>query len=87
MVPWKDIRREILERDDFRCVFCGSGGRFSDIILEIDHITPRSAGGGNEPENLRTLCRNCHVRRHGNVPKTKGTFSDRRRRKREKGKN
>lgn len=84
MVPWKDIRREILERDDFRCVFCGSGGRFSDIILEIDHITPRSAGGGNEPENLRTLCQLCHLIRHGRKPKVLGTFTDRKRRKKKR---
>lgn len=82
---WRDIRRAILERDNFLCQICGLGGKSSDIILEIDHILPKSQGGGHEPENLRTLCRNCHIRRHGNTPRTPGTFSDRRRRKRNKG--
>jgi len=85
VVQWKEIRRAILERDKFLCQFCGRGGRASDIILEIDHITPRSAGGSDDFDNLRTLCQNCHFLRHNKVPKTKGTFSDRRRRKRDKG--
>lgn len=27
---------------------------------EADHITPRHDGGGNQLDNLRTLCRACH---------------------------
>ena len=29
----------------------------STKFLEVDHIWPRALGGGNEPENLRALCR------------------------------
>lgn len=29
----------------------------------IDHILPLSRGGTNQVENLRTLCRRCHVLR------------------------
>ncbi len=29
-------------------------------LLEVDHILPRSRGGDNSPENLQTLCANCH---------------------------
>ena len=57
----KEQRREILERDNFLCVACGLGGRESDIILEVHHKIPRSCGGSNDPSNLETLCRRCHI--------------------------
>lgn len=48
-------RYEILERDSFKCVLCGSRDQ-----LEIDHIQEIWEGGKNEPENLQTLCYLCH---------------------------
>lgn len=47
-----DARATVLERDDHKCVVCGSTER-----LEIDHKTPISRGGTGEIENLQTLCR------------------------------
>lgn len=54
---WTIIRSEVFARDEYRCVRCGKGGR-----LECDHIVPVSKGGSQfDKENLRTLCRGCHV--------------------------
>ena len=50
-------RQKVLARDRHRCRRPGcSNSRY----LEIHHIRPRSQGGGNEPENLVTLCSACH---------------------------
>lgn len=46
---------ETYTRDGFRCVYCESIER-----LTIDHIIPVTRGGGNDPENLQTLCRKCN---------------------------
>ena len=81
---WKELRRSILERDNFLCQFCGLGGKSSDIILEIDHILERSRGGTDDPSNLRVLCSTCHKLRHGKIPRVDNTFSSRRRRKKER---
>lgn len=48
-------RRMVYARDHFRCVWCGSGND-----LTLDHIVPWSAGGGDNVENLRTLCWPCN---------------------------
>jgi hypothetical protein len=51
------IRREVLARDRHRCQGPGCG---RTRFLEIHHITPRNAGGSNDPDNLTTLCAACH---------------------------
>jgi len=61
---WKQLRREILERDDFTCRFCGRGGRFSDYLLEVHHIIWRRHGGQDQPSNLMTICVECHDKLH-----------------------
>ncbi len=49
------LRREVWQRDQSRCVNCGSRH-----ALEIDHVIPVARGGNNKPENLRLLCRSCN---------------------------
>jgi predicted transcriptional regulator len=49
-------RYQILQRDGFRCILCGS-----KEFLEIDHIIPRCSGGTNDLTNLRTLCHDCNI--------------------------
>lgn len=56
---WERRRREVLKRDGYRCRKCGRPGR-----LEVDHIVPLKAGGGDELANLRALCREHHLARH-----------------------
>ena len=54
---WARIRREILERDGYRCRQCGRAGR-----LEVDHIEPMARGGSDtDSDNLQSLCRECHI--------------------------
>jgi hypothetical protein len=61
-VPEK-IRKKVLKRDSFRCVFCNFGTPTDQTILEVAHIKPRAKPGygGNEEENLISLCPNCHT--------------------------
>jgi hypothetical protein len=51
----RQLRIEVYKRDNFSCVWCGHNGR-----LELDHITPWSAGGPDTFDNLRTLCHWCN---------------------------
>lgn len=58
-------RHEILKRDGWRCRDCGaSPKRSSGVRLQIHHIIHVAAGGGNDENNLVTLCVSCHAGRH-----------------------
>ena len=51
----EDEKRQVLERDGFKCVTCGLG-REHGLELHVDHIKPRSLGGQGTVENGQTLC-------------------------------
>ena len=55
----KRLRFEVFERDKFTCQYCGK--QPPDVMLHVDHIIPRAAGGSNDPENLRTSCMACNI--------------------------
>ena len=56
---WAAIRRQVFERDGWRCVMCGRAAR-----LECDHIEPMQHEPGQDPygiNGLQALCRVCHI--------------------------
>lgn len=53
------LRVDIFRRDKFTCKYCGR--KSPDVILEIDHIHPRSKGGLNNQNNYQTLCKDCNI--------------------------
>lgn len=66
---WKNKRKEILQRDHYECQWCKEEGRVTladESLLEVDHIKeleyhPELA---LDNDNLRTLCKDCHNKRH-----------------------
>lgn len=54
----KRLRFEVFKRDSFTCQYCGA--RPPDTVLEVDHVHPRSLGGLDHLENLKTACWNCN---------------------------
>jgi 5-methylcytosine-specific restriction endonuclease McrA len=48
-------RKNIMKRDGFMCMYCGSCSE-----LTIDHIVPKSKGGKTSWENLVTACTKCN---------------------------
>ncbi len=63
---WKKVREYCLMRDRYMCVKCGN----ADNTLEVHHIihlSPNNIGDVSitlNPENLITLCRDCHFAEH-----------------------
>jgi 5-methylcytosine-specific restriction endonuclease McrA len=63
--------RETYIKDGYRCVYCGRdmlADFDSWMSIELDHIVPVSAGGGDELENRVTSCHVCNRFKSGYVP-------------------
>jgi 5-methylcytosine-specific restriction endonuclease McrA len=55
-------RFRILERDGFKCVYCGrKPNKDNDVTLQIDHILPRVKNGEQLDDNLVTACWDCNI--------------------------
>jgi hypothetical protein len=69
------LQHGIFERDGWRCAVPGCS---SYRNLQVHHIVFRSQGGGDEPENLITLCAWHHQRGvHGGLVRITGRAPDR----------
>ena len=59
-------RRNIMVRDQYRCCYCGVGGKSTSLTL--DHCMPRSRGGKFSWENLVTACVSCNTKKGDRTP-------------------
>lgn len=58
------IRRRVLERDNYECVWCGEPEEHN-----VSHFIQKQAGGETSCYNLVTTCKNCKQKRHYDSPK------------------
>ena len=66
-----NVREYVLFRDGHTCQCCK--GKSKDKILNVHHIESRKTGG-NAPNNLITLCENCHTGYHKGTVKLPQTI-------------
>jgi 5-methylcytosine-specific restriction endonuclease McrA len=60
-------RRALFARDAHACQYCGSRAR-----LTLDHVVPRSRGGGSSWDNVVTACAPCNLRKSDRLPHEAG---------------
>jgi len=58
----RDARKAVWERDEGKCVECGS-----DFDIQYDHVIPFSMGGASTVENLQLLCARCNQAKGGRL--------------------
>ncbi|BAP85517.1 gp65 protein [Paucilactobacillus hokkaidonensis JCM 18461] len=75
-VEWRGMHDYVLHRDNYECQWCKEQGRVTrlgdvdrhgrPIVLEVDHIKELEhyPDLAMDPDNLRTLCKDCHNKRH-----------------------
>ncbi len=56
---YRRLCRKVLERDGWRCQFCGCIAE-----LQVHHIRPRSRMGDDALQNLVAVCATCHDNLH-----------------------
>jgi 5-methylcytosine-specific restriction endonuclease McrA len=55
---------KILERDSYRCRYCGLDGKASfenALVMSVDFVVPRARKGKKDPNNLVACCRPCNT--------------------------
>ena len=57
---FENTKRYVFWRDNYTCQHCGK----SNTVLNAHHIIFRSNGGTDRPDNLITLCEDCHKKLH-----------------------
>ena len=55
------MRFRVLQRDGFRCRYCGRPGSAPGVVLHVDHVVPLAAGGTSTRDNLLTACEECNL--------------------------
>ncbi len=60
-------RRNIFERDNYSCQYCGE--RLPARDLTLDHVVPRSRGGRSTWQNLVVACNRCNDRKASRLPR------------------
>ncbi len=59
----KISRRAVFARDGYECQYCGAASH-----LTMDHVIPRSRGGGSSWDNVVTSCAPCNLRKGNRLP-------------------
>ena len=55
-----EIRKQVRQRANFACEFCGITETDAGGELTIDHYQPTAKGGDDGPENLLYCCARCN---------------------------
>ena len=57
------VRREVVQRAENRCEYCGLSQAGQEAVFHVDHITPVIAGGATALHNLALACVSCSLRK------------------------
>jgi len=58
-----DARRQVIQRAEDRCEYCGLSQSGQEAIFHVDHVVPVTAGGTAALDNLALACVSCSLRK------------------------
>ena len=66
----KTIRKQVIERDERRCRYCGLAQLGQAAVFHVNHIVPKSRGGLTEEANLALQCPYCSLHKSDKITAT-----------------
>lgn len=57
---FKKKKKTVLQRSNWSCHYCGVVDGTNGVKLNLDHVIPKSKGGGNGNKNLVACCPTCN---------------------------
>ena len=67
-----EVKEYLLLKFGHQCAYCD--GLSKDVVLEVEHMTPRSRGGTNRVSNLAIACHTCNQTRGSARPRSGWTL-------------
>lgn len=64
LANWENLKAFAKYRDGYKCRACGKSKHKDGVKLEVHHIIRKADGGTDVPENVVTLCEDCHKAHH-----------------------
>ena len=71
LANWENLKAYAKWRDGYKCRACGKSKHKDGVRLEVHHIRRKSDGGTDTPDNVVTLCDDCHKAHHQGERKLK----------------
>ena len=71
LAGWENLKAYAKWRDGYKCRACGKDKHKDEVKLEVHHINRRADGGTDTPDNVVTLCHDCHEAHHKGKRKLK----------------
>ena len=71
LAGWENLKAYAKYRDGYKCRACGKSKHEDGVKLEVHHVIRRADGGTDVPENVVTLCEECHKAHHTGERKLK----------------
>ncbi|VTU01121.1 hnh endonuclease : HNH endonuclease OS=Pseudanabaena biceps PCC 7429 GN=Pse7429DRAFT_1180 PE=4 SV=1: HNH [Gemmataceae bacterium] len=67
MTSWAETVRQVAARAGYRCEYCRMHQSLQGATFHIEHISPQSAGGSDDPGNLALACPGCNLAKSSRV--------------------
>ena len=64
LAGWENLKAYAKYRDGYKCRACGKSKHQDGVKLEVHHLIRKADGGTDVPENVVTLCQDCHDAHH-----------------------
>ena len=64
LAGWENLKAYAKYRDGYKCRACGRSKHKDGVRLEVHHKIRKADGGTDVPENVLTLCEDCHKAHH-----------------------
>ena len=66
-MTWEEVVRLVETRARQRCEYCRMHQSLQGGTFHIEHVTPRSHGGSDDPDNLALACPSCNLHKSDRI--------------------
>lgn len=66
-MTWDEVFQQVAARAEQRCEYCRMHQSLQGATFHVEHVTPNSRGGSDDPDNLALACPSCNLHKSDRV--------------------